>query len=83
MVCQDHLLKSIQAIHKAAITYSNCIAYKEAHDPQEEEIFQKFGLELTTQLAVLRKMYLDKFGIDPITGHPQEILNPCNCNQEH
>lgn len=81
MVCQNHLLKSIQAVHKAVMTYSNCIFTDEEDDTkkQEQETFQKFGLELSTQLATLRNMYIEKFGIDPITGRPQEILLPCSC----
>ncbi|UOK64989.1 hypothetical protein MT997_11710 [Paenibacillus sp. OVF10] len=68
MVCQEYLLKSIQAVHKAVMTYSNCISKDEGSDTkqQEQETFQKFGLELSTQLATLRNMYIEKFGVDPI-----------------
>ncbi|MEJ3719936.1 hypothetical protein WGM54_18260 [Paenibacillus polymyxa] len=83
MVCQNYLLKSIQAVHKTVMTYSNCISSDDEVDAekQEQETFQKFGLELSTQLATLRNMYIEKFGVDPITGRPQEILLPCRCQQ--
>lgn len=81
MVCQNYLLKSIQAVHKAVMTYSNCISTDEGSDTkqQDQETIQKFGLELSTQLATLRNMYIEKFGVDPITGRSQEILLPCSC----
>lgn len=84
MVCQNHLLKSIRAVHKAVMEYSNCICTDERDDTKqkEQETFQKFGLELSTQLATLRNMYIEKFGIDPVTGRPQEILLPCSCQQD-
>lgn len=62
-------VKSIQAVHKAVMTYSNCISTDEGRDTkqQEQKTFQKFGLELSTPLATLRNMYIEKFGVDPIT----------------
>lgn len=83
VVCRDHLIKSIQAVHVAVRAYSKCISSDETNDTdkQEQEVFQRFGLELSTQLATLRRMYIDKFNIDPITGRPQEILIPCNCSK--
>lgn len=83
VVCRDQLLKSIQAVHVAVRAYSKCISSDETNemDKQEQEVFQRFGLELSTQLATLRRMYIDKFNIDPITGRPQEVLMPCSCCQ--
>lgn len=83
VVCRDQLIKSIQAVHVAVRAYSKCIPSDETNDTdkQEQEVFQRFDLELSTQLATLRRMYIDKFNIDPITGRPQEILIPCNCSQ--
>lgn len=84
LICQNNLLKSIQAVHKAVMTYSNCIITDdvESTKQEEQETLQKFGLELSTQLSTLRHMYIEKFGVDPITGRLQEIVSPCGCQQK-
>ncbi|MGF7048394.1 hypothetical protein J2T13_002902 [Paenibacillus sp. DS2015] len=37
MVCRDHLLKSIQAVHNAVNTYSNCISSDEGNVTKKQE----------------------------------------------
>lgn len=45
VVCRDHLIKSIQAVHVAVRAYSKCISSDETNDTdkQEQEVFQRFG----------------------------------------
>lgn len=66
MICRERLLKSIQAVHTAVVSYANCLC--EEVDEQEREMLFAAGLELSKQLEGLRTMYTKQYKIDPITG---------------
>lgn len=78
MICRNQLLKSIQAVHLAIVSYANCVC--EEIDEQERELLFTSGLELSNQLAELRKMYIKQYKIDPITGF-QPVTTSCNCQK--
>jgi hypothetical protein len=78
MICRDQLLKSIQAIHLAVVSYANCVC--EEIDEQEREMLFTSGLELSNQLAELRRMYIKQYKVDPITGF-QPVTISCDCKK--
>lgn len=72
MICRERLLKSIQSVHAAIISYASCMC--EEVPLQEREILYKFGLELSLQLQELRKLYTRLYKIDPLSRfEPTEI----------
>lgn len=76
---QFQIQKSFQAVQRALIQYSECITdYPNEDQKKHQEIFYQFGLELSTQLATLRNLYIEKYNIDPVTGLPQQIISPCS-----
>ncbi|MFB5268606.1 hypothetical protein ACE41H_17735 [Paenibacillus enshidis] len=79
MICREQLLKSIQAVHVAVTSYANCIC--EDVTEQEREMLFMSGLELSKQLAELRKMYTKQYKFDPITGSQTELKISCNCQK--
>ncbi|MHA7578991.1 hypothetical protein ACX12E_01225 [Paenibacillus vandeheii] len=79
MICRDQLLKSIQAVHLAVLSYANCVC--EEIDEKEREMLFTSGLELSNQLAELRKVYIKQYKVDPITGF-QPITLSCTCQNK-
>ncbi|MFC9710742.1 hypothetical protein ACFTRD_21575 [Paenibacillus sp. NPDC056933] len=78
MICRDQLLKSIRSVHLAVLSYANCVC--EEIDEQERELLFASGLELSNQLAELRKMYIKQYKVDPITGL-RPITLSCTCQK--
>ncbi|MBT2293058.1 hypothetical protein J7E73_28890 [Paenibacillus albidus] len=76
MICREHLLKSIQAVHSAVISYANCICV-EANEDEREMLFAS-GLELSRQLSELRLLYMNQYKVDPITGFHPEMTFSCD-----
>lgn len=75
MSCQEKLLKSILSAHTAVIAYANCLC---TEIPEEEqEVFFEFGLELSTQLQELRKMYCRLYQVDPLSGYTPLRIDGC------
>ncbi len=75
MTCRERLLRSIQSVHAAIISYASCICEEVAF--QERETFYKFGLELSLQLQELRKIYTSLYKIDPLSGFGPTEINRC------
>lgn len=66
MQCRESLLRSIRSIHCSVLNYAHCI--NQANDGKKEHLFA-VGLELSHQLLIIRNMYIEQYGVDPITGH--------------
>ncbi len=77
-LCRAKLLKSIQSVHTAVVSYANCLC-KEIPE-KDREIFFKFGLELSVQLQELRKLYASLYQVDPLGGLPPMLEHCCTSN---
>lgn len=75
MACQEKLLKSILSAHTAVVAYANCIC--EEIPEEEQEVFFKFGLELSIQLQELRKMYVRLYQVDPLSSYRPLRVDYC------
>lgn len=73
MICRERLMKCIQAVHIAVLSYANCIC-EEADETEREMLFSS-GLELSHQLQELRDMYVKQYKVDPIAGFQFEVCN--------
>ncbi|MGG1612147.1 hypothetical protein [Paenibacillus sp. FSL K6-2441] len=80
-LCRHKLLKSIQAVHGAVISYANCVC--EDISEKEKEIFFKFGLELAVQLQELRRLYISLYQFDPLSGIPTVDTQCCTSKINH
>ncbi|WP_106766918.1 hypothetical protein [Paenibacillus faecalis] len=67
-VCGEKLLKCIQSVHVAIMAYANCLCIDGTEEDQE--IFFKFGEELSLQLKELRQLYISLYQFDPLDGYP-------------
>lgn len=76
MVCREKLLKSIQSVHAAVVSYANCLC--EDAPAEGQEVFYQFGLELSRQLQELRKLYVRLYDVDPLGGHNPISIIRCS-----
>ncbi|MEK4277692.1 hypothetical protein [Paenibacillus sp. FSL R7-0026] len=78
--CQEKLMKCIQSVHYAIMSYANCLC--EEKTETDQEIFFKFGEELSLQLKDLRGLYKGLYGFDPLDGH-HPIPTKCQCDHSN
>lgn len=73
--CREKLMKCIQSVHYAIMSYANCLC--EGRTEPDKEIFFKFGEELSLQLKELCGLYKELYGLILEGHHP--IPTKCQC----
>lgn len=63
MICREPLWKSVQAVHRALLCYSNCLC--EDLSPEEQKQIHRSIEELSKQLSELRTYCQSVFGKEP------------------
>ncbi|USG67778.1 hypothetical protein NDK47_11085 [Brevibacillus ruminantium] len=76
MVCREKLLKNIQSVRAAVVSYANCLC--EDAPAKDQEVFYQFGLELSHQLMELRKLYVRLYDVNPLSGHNPISITRCS-----
>jgi hypothetical protein len=77
MICRDQLLKSMQAVHLAVVSYANCVC--EEIDEQEREMLFASGLELSNQLAELLGVHFRRLRVGSISPSALSVVPSSSC----